>query len=163
MADRNEDWRGAVELVNRRRETAGLPVLVQSGLIEADGLLQPHDELFRQYCLLPVLGIYRVDRSLRDMAPLATTRLNRLDREMKERIRARGGAWLLVRGNPSTAEAAISRVLRDWETADEAVRCVERRAFGFVTAARIHVCRSEGVTWAGASRLRTGLGRGVRQ
>jgi hypothetical protein len=141
LADRHEDWRAAVELVNRRHAHDALPVMVRSGLIEADGLLRDHDEAFREYCLLPVLGLYRIDRPRADLAPLPTTRWRCLEDEIRERIWERGGAWLLAHGGSSTADAVISRVLHDLATAEVAVRCVERRPFGYVTVARIRVER----------------------
>jgi hypothetical protein len=151
LGDRKEDWRGAVELVNSRQEDSDLPVLVRSGLLEADGLTAPHDEQFRQYCLLPVLSIYRVDRSVQDLCPLPTRRLVGLEDRVRELIATRGGAWLLVQGDLRTADAVIQHVLRDLRTAGFSASLVERRMFGGrVTAARIGVARRDAVTMAGS-------------
>ena len=58
LGDRVQDWRAAAVLVARRACGTPALVFVRSGLIEADGLGIRDDPLLREYCLLPVRGIY---------------------------------------------------------------------------------------------------------
>ena len=97
--DRNDDWRGCVSWLNERLPQTQFPVLVFSGLIEADELRQPHDELLEDYCLAPVNSLYPLDVDRGDMFPLPLHEPGRLEQVAEMLIVHRGGAWLVARGN----------------------------------------------------------------
>jgi hypothetical protein len=61
IGDRRQDWRGAVSLLQQRVARQDVPVIVRSGLIEADRLHGESSPQLRQYCLLPVSSIYRLE------------------------------------------------------------------------------------------------------
>jgi hypothetical protein len=63
IGDRNQDWRSAVRVLNDKASDPKTPVFVRSGLIEADRLHDSSDRRLREYCLLPVLGVYRIRRN----------------------------------------------------------------------------------------------------
>jgi hypothetical protein len=107
----DEDWRRAVQTLRREAARRELPVLVYSGLIEADALRGadpvPHDPL-REYCLFPVRGIYSMPESPPPLVPLPTTQAGVLNqRQWRMVLRARG-VWLLIRGD----RMSIDRMLR---------------------------------------------------
>jgi hypothetical protein len=110
IADRRDDWRGAIAFFNELEGHDLHPILVRTGLIEADELTGPHSRELADYCLFPVTSIYPIDAERRRLNPLPRTRSGKLDIESIEQIRASGGAWLIVRGRPDTA-ARIEREL----------------------------------------------------
>ena len=97
-----EDWRGAVELVNR--ESSGRPVFVHSGLVEADALAdQGPDSDLHEYCLLPVKGLYQLQPADRLQYPLSYRRLV-LDAAQVRAVQESGGAWFLLRASGDHAQ-----------------------------------------------------------
>jgi hypothetical protein len=105
IADRNENWRSAVAWLNERLPTGGYPVLVYSGLIEANELSQPHDPLLDDYCLCPVKSLYSLDAAPSDMFPLTLHNPLPLPTTAEQLAMHRGGCWLVVRGNKQLAES----------------------------------------------------------
>jgi len=137
IAPRGEDWRGCVAWLDERLPEAGFPVLVYSGLIEADELRQPHDELLADYCLAPVTSLYPLDVDRGDMFPLALHEPGKLDQVAEMLMIHRGGAWLIVRGDkPAAARIAeeIMTSLRAASVAESSVkwRGKESQSFGRV-------------------------------
>jgi 4-amino-4-deoxy-L-arabinose transferase-like glycosyltransferase len=104
IADRNEDWRSCVEWLNERVPAAGYPVLVYSGLIEADELMKPHDPLLDNYCLCPVDSLYMLDVAPTDLFPLSMHNPDELPATAEQLAVHRGGCWLVVRGTKELAE-----------------------------------------------------------
>jgi len=111
IGDRAEDWRRAVAWLNEHLSQASYPVLVASGLIEADGLRQPHDPFLDDYCLLPATSLYplMVDRG--DLIPLPMREPGRLDQTTEIIVAHRGGAWLVVRGTRELGERIAARIV----------------------------------------------------
>jgi mannosyltransferase len=101
---RGEDWRGAVSWLNEQTPQTQFPVLVASGLIEADALRQPHDELLEDYCLLPVTSLYPLGVDRADMFPLPLHEPETLDQVVEMLVVHRGGVWLIVRGDRKRGE-----------------------------------------------------------
>jgi hypothetical protein len=104
IGDRNEDWRGAMQWLNERLPGQPYPVLVASGLIEADALRQPHDRLLEDYCLFPVTSLYPLAIDRINLIPLNFREPWRLDPDVRQIVGERGGAWLVVRGSQQSAE-----------------------------------------------------------
>ena len=102
LHDRNQDWRGAVQVVKSQDRSRGNPVLVRSGFIEADRLRLDSSDLLRRYCLAPVTSLYAIDESRRSIIPLPTTNPGRLDNDTVTLIRRSSGAWFVINGSART-------------------------------------------------------------
>jgi hypothetical protein len=134
---RPDDWRGCVAWLNDQLAVRALPILVSSGLIEADGLRQPHDELLEDYCLLPVTSLYPLDAPRDDMNPLPLHEPDKLAQVAEMLIVHRGGAWLVVRADRSAATriaAALTRRLERLNSpgANTTWRVMQSKSFGRV-------------------------------
>ena len=110
IAPRNEDWRSAIEHINQEAVYTDLPLLLRSGLIEADALDRNPSAELREYCLLPVSGLYRINNSQQEIFSLLTTRPGTLDSKIVSAVSKAGGALLLTKGGESTA-ATISELV----------------------------------------------------
>jgi mannosyltransferase len=136
IGDRREDWRGATSWLNARYRQDPLPVLVRSGLIEADGLRLPNsDPLLADYCLLPVTSLYRLDVPREDLIPLPIANVGQVADGDRSALEFRGGAWLIVRGSPER----LARVLDEFAqeglapaTSSHEDSSPSRRSFGNV-------------------------------
>jgi hypothetical protein len=130
LADRNEDWRGAVVYLNGQPDN--LPVIVHSGLIEARTYALSSDPLRQAYLLSPVLGIYRIDARRETLiSPPSQSVLPTYGETTKR------GAYLLLRTPPNRVAAAVERE-RKW-LADRGLSLIvrETRAFGHVTVVQL--------------------------
>ncbi len=132
LPGRNQDWRAAVAMVREQAGDRGWPILVRSGLIEADALPQSDDPRLREYCLLPVTGSYRLDCDPDTLIPLPTVGAGRLDARQIARVREAGGAWCLAAGTPSSVDQVQSRLIASLEGGTTRVTVRQRRAFGNV-------------------------------
>lgn len=139
LGDRNQDWRSAVALIEGRPQSRGWPVFVRSGLIEADRLRTSADPLLREYCLLPVRGIYRLTPPDRELIPLPTTRAGELSGAQRRRAVAAGGAWFLILGSPSDVQQIAVRLRRGWTAVGAQAEVQEAQAFGDVAVLRLSV------------------------
>ena len=138
VGDRNQDWRAAVQYV-RRETRPDVPVFVRSGLIEAERWYASSAALHREYCLLPVLGLYRLDQSPEALFPLPVRPAAFLSAAARQRIAACGQAWCILQGNePSVArfEQALRSV---WRQAGATPDSVERVSFGQVTVLHVTI------------------------
>ncbi|MCY2991078.1 MAG: glycosyltransferase family 39 protein [Planctomycetota bacterium] len=129
LGDRNQDWRAAVAALNFHLRPLQLPVFVRSGLIEADALGTRPEPWLREYCLLPVTGIYRVTGDSRDLTPLPTSRTGKLGEADRQRILAAGGAWFVVLGRPESVLRISQDLLSGWGRRRPEIR---RESFGDV-------------------------------
>jgi hypothetical protein len=142
---RRQDWRSAVATINAATRYARLPVLVRSGLIEADALRTSEDERLKQYCLLPVTGIYRVVRASEDLVPLPTSQAGQLRPEVRLQVAAAGGAWCLLVGTEHDVAGIERELLSGWDPPDLRPRIELREPFGDVTLLRLRIRpRSDG-------------------
>jgi mannosyltransferase len=107
---RQENWRAAVAWLNEQLPRQPYPVLVASGLIEADELRQPHNRLLDDYCLAPVTGLYRLQVERANLVPLTYHNPGKLLPPAAALVADRGGAWLVVRGNAKRAEQVAADV-----------------------------------------------------
>lgn len=132
IGDRNQDWRSAVRLLNARASNPETPVFVRSGLIEADALYDSSDRRLRDYCLLPVLGIYRIQRDAETVTPLPTSAPANLKDTDRKRIATVGEAWFLLSGTPAQVKEMEIQLCRRWEAFRARASVAEHHAFGNV-------------------------------
>lgn len=132
IGDRRQDWRAAVGLLRQRTAGQNIPVFVRSGLIEADRLRNEHSPHLRQYCLLPVLGIYRLDTSEQNLFPLPYRWRGEFHRPQIERIIREGQVWMLLAGTPRDIAMLRRRLARSPTIDGAPLRLVEHHAFGNV-------------------------------
>jgi len=130
IGDRNEDWRGAVNWLNEQLPQQPYPVLVASGLIEADALRGAHNELLEDYCLFPVTSLYPIAAKRDDLVPLPFRDSGRLERDARQLVAPRGGAWLVVRGSQRSAERLAAAMRESGIGGRESG--VEQKSFGNV-------------------------------
>lgn len=139
LGDRNQDWRGAVQHVRRDAEHASWPVLVRSGLLEADRLKEQDNAFLRSYCLSPVTSIYRLDDGRRELIPLPTVAAGELNDVSLATVFSSGGAWFLINGSRrsrvQTERDAVRAITAQGWRADVA----ERRDFGDLWIVRVAV------------------------
>ena len=114
-------------------------MFVRSGLIEADELYNSSDRRLREYCLLPVLGVYRIQRRPETLTPLPTTTAGILNDEDRKRIANAGEAWFLVSGTPGQVGEIRARLCRRWEAHRVEVTAVQHHSFGNVGALHLTV------------------------
>jgi hypothetical protein len=115
IGDRNQDWRSAVRALNDKASNLEIPMFVRSGLIEADELHDSSDRRLREYCLLPVLGVYPIQRDPQSLTPLPTTTAGILSDEDRRRIATAGEAWFLLSGTPGQVRGIVPQLCRRWE------------------------------------------------
>jgi len=101
--DRQQDWRGAVAWLNAVREDS-TPVLVQSGLIEADRLHTDSNQALIEYCVLPVTGLYSI-RQPGVIYPLSTSRSGRLSSPAVWLLAQHQGGWFVINSRPAMHES----------------------------------------------------------
>jgi len=135
IADRGEDWRGAVAWLNAVRDDAS-PVLVRSGLIEADQLGEDPSERLREFCVLPVTGLYRI-QSPAAIYPLPTSHSGRLSREAIELLEQARGGWLVINLRPAARES-LRRELRASIPGDR-LRFGREKSFGNVAVWQVEI------------------------
>ena len=141
LGDRCQDWRSAVAAIHAAQEGRPLPVLVRSGLIEADQLRKAPSESLREYCLLPVSGIYRIEPPHGELIPLPTTGAGRLGSPERQCVREAGGAWFLL----LAAEDDVARIERDllggWGATPGRPQIEVRESYGDVRLLRLGFVR----------------------
>jgi len=139
---RNENWREAVQLVNHSRHNRKQPVLLYSGLIEADALLHDADNhALHAYTLFPLNGIYRLQHK-HAVQSLATSKMGELPRNALRQLAAAGGCWLIVRGPPVTGDQVTGGVMAYLGGAAK-WRIASRNYVGGVTVVRLEIIRKQ--------------------
>lgn len=134
-----QDWRSAVRTLRERVGNPRTPVFVRSGLIEADRLDSGADARLREYCLLPVLGIYRTAQERDSLVPLPTTHTTDLSPADRSRMAAAGEAWFLLLGAPADVAVMSHALLSGWEGTGVQPRLTEQRACGAVAVLRLEL------------------------
>jgi hypothetical protein len=138
VGDRNQDWRSAVTYVNGHADD-GTPVFVRSGLIEAEHWYASEDPLRREFCLLPVRGLYRLERPLDQLFPLPVRPAAVLSAAACRRVLAFRNAWCLVQGSEASLARFEASLPPAWQRAGVPVISLQRRAFGNVSVFQVHV------------------------
>ena len=115
----NEDWRTAIAWLNSQRTDPDVPVLVYAGLIEVDQFMQhsPMSQIKREYCVLPLLGRYRVEGGL---FPISSRAEHWWTPAVSQKIRDSQEVWFVIRGSSERAEQIRETVsaldeLRDFQ------------------------------------------------
>jgi mannosyltransferase len=144
IAARGEDWRGCITWLNEEAQQSQFPVLVWSGLIEADALRQPHDELFVEYSLFPVNSMYPLDAEPADVFPLPLKQPGRLEQVVEMLMVHRGSAWLVVRGDRQTGKSIAESIIANLDKSSIQVgggkwQILNQESFGSVQAIRLAV------------------------
>lgn len=140
LAHSSEDWKSAVNLINA--DSAEIPIVLYSGLVEATAWHDESDAGKRGYCELPVRGLYAVSDdqpviSLPARSPLM------LDEQKINRLRQcarQSGLWLLMRGNKDLALHVENEVLT---TLGPEARVATSEEFGSGSVHRVHLRRIE--------------------
>ncbi len=135
IADRGQDWRGAVAWLNTVRDDSA-PVLVRSGLIEADRLRPDSSERLREYCNLPVTGLYVLDRP-GVIFPLPTSNTGQLSSAAIALLEDAHGGWLVINARPA-AHKNLRRELRDSFPGGR-LRFVREKSFGNVAVWQVEI------------------------
>jgi hypothetical protein len=136
---RYEDWRSAAAWLDEQRSGQGGPVLLYSGLIEAQLLRAPHDPFLEDYCLFPLTSLYPIAAARSDLVPLPLDDPGRLDPSLRARVIQRGVAWLVVRASPDISERIAKQLLSDLHKhdPDHQWQTTASRAFGDLVVFRI--------------------------
>ena len=112
-----EDWRMPVSIINTSADS--VPVILYSGLIEADRWHDSGDEAKRTYCEFPLRAMYPLS-SKRAVIALPTSESIALN--VAKRQLLSGTAWLLVRGDVQTVARIQSRLQmilgNEWQVAE---------------------------------------------
>ena len=149
ISARGEGWRECMAWLNDQTQQTQFPVLVWSGLIEADALRQPHDELLVEYCLFPVNSLYPLDVEPADVFPLPLKQPGRLEQVVEMLMVHRGGAWLIVRGDRSTGQSIAQSMVANMDKSSIQVgggkwQILNQESFGNVQAIRLAAGLPEG-------------------
>ena len=132
IRDRAENWRAAVRYVNANEWAPNSPVFVRSGLLEADRLATDESNLLREYCVLPVTSIYRIDRPAGEIRPLTTRTAGQLTNAGVKRIQETKEAWFIINGDSATVGRCRDRVVTSIASASHVGVVLESRQFGNV-------------------------------
>lgn len=143
IARSRQDWRSAIAEVQRDRATAAWPVLMRSGLIEADQLHESRDAELRAYCLLPVASIYRLDAGERELIPLPFSHPFQLPRDDAKKLLAHDGFWLIAAGNQPTKDAALKSLRRSLRNQHRSFIIERAENFGGVWAVKVTYANDE--------------------
>ena len=99
------NWRDAIAQV-REQAAPGDSVLIDSGLVENAWLAADSPPLLRSYLLAPVGGLYPLDPSRLQVAPVSHD-LAWLDPEVRSALAAGGRGWLIAPSGHATLHAAL--------------------------------------------------------
>jgi hypothetical protein len=143
IGDRSQDWRSAVAWINRQLATPNTLIFVRSGLVEAEQLRRSDDEQLREYCLLPVRGIYRLPSDDQALIPLPTFHSGKLSDASRERLLASGTAWFLLAGSPEGVAAIERELLSRLASSGTRATIDQRKSFGGVSALHLILASSD--------------------
>ncbi|MEM7314897.1 MAG: hypothetical protein AAF497_17265, partial [Planctomycetota bacterium] len=112
----NEDWRGAIERLSQEQPQL---LVVDSRLIECDRLSADSSAAFREYCTLPVRGLYQ----LADESECKIVAIRRTDPsgDLAELLKSHQGierAWIITRGRQDWAELLGNQGIRSRQVAE---------------------------------------------
>lgn len=115
LAHRREDWRAAVAWLNAQYAGHPRPVLLSSGLIEADVLRETPSPREVAYCRFPLRSLYPLAADDAQVIPLPRRRprQNYLLPPVRERLHEEGGCWVVVRGSPERARWVAVRLIAE--------------------------------------------------
>ncbi len=143
IGDRNQNWRSAIQVLNDKATNPKTPIFVRSGLIEADQFHNSSDHRLREYCLLPALGIYRIEREAETLTPLPTSTTANLSDENRKAVADAGEAWFLLSGTPRQVNRMKIPLRRRWEPYRVRATVAEHHSFGNVAVVHLIVTPRE--------------------
>ena len=139
LAERNQDWRGAVAYLNQEaRKTTFSPqnVLIGSGLIEAAALPSGGQQLI-DYCLLPVTGPYPLNSSYL-LDALSNQPGQPLSAQQVQAILPKRSYWALLNARTTSVRKRIDQWQIQWKRQGWRI-VTERKRFGALTLLRIEL------------------------
>ena len=107
---RVENWQAPIDLIKAHQSKARHPVFLFSNLIEDVDSIQNQDARFQRYLLFPIRGLYEVENSNRELIARPTLPVNHFAETDIEKIKQRGGAWVLVRGDPQILDEVANEL-----------------------------------------------------
>ncbi|MCI0357237.1 MAG: glycosyltransferase family 39 protein [Planctomycetaceae bacterium] len=110
IADRHADWRSAIAHFNQQPDRDRYPLLLATQLIESDALRSQPNAALTTYCLSPVHSLYPIDADPSLTFPLPRTNPGQLTPHVRDVVRSRGGAWLIVAGRADAADDAARHI-----------------------------------------------------
>jgi hypothetical protein len=111
---RGENWRALVQQLQKRSAALPrMPILIRTGLIEADRLNPQSSLLFRAYCRLPLLGLYAPQGWPVPVVPLRGMAPYLVDESVVSRLAAAPGVWLVVRAPERRARQVAADIARE--------------------------------------------------
>jgi hypothetical protein len=115
IAHRREDWRSAVAWLQAEYAARPGPVLLHSGIIEADILREGPTPREVAYCRFPLRGLYWLDVPDEELFPLPRRRPRHdyLLPQVRKRLAEAEGCWLVVRGPPERARWIAVRLIAE--------------------------------------------------
>jgi hypothetical protein len=115
IAHRREDWRSAVAWLQSQYAAHPGPVLLHSGIIEADVLREGPTPRELAYCRFPLRGLYRLEVPDEELIPLPRRRprQDHLLPPVRRRLAEADGCWLVVRGPPERARWIAVRLIAE--------------------------------------------------
>ncbi len=137
---RHENWRDAVATLNADDQYRRQPVFVRSGLVESDALHDGEEASrgrLREYFLLPVRSIYKLDDGNREIIPLPASHAGQLTRDQWQRIDGKGGAWFLIKGDKPTVDRILGQLRATARANGMEFPVAARHNFGMVTLLHI--------------------------
>jgi hypothetical protein len=135
LADRRQDWRSAVEFVNRQADSSHGVCYVRGGFVEAERLRAAREPMLDEYCLAPVNNIYK----LRVQAiPIAFPRDITLDPDWL-RADARIEKWFIINSRAETRQQFISSMEQQARQLRVQTPFVALETFGDLLVGRLNV------------------------
>lgn len=127
---RREDWRGLMAALNMRTQP-DQPLLVRSGLIEAERLGAAPDAETRSFCLYMLRGLYPLGRPPELIEPIAGEPPFGTQEALHAALLEQQGAWLLWRGDSRRRPGLVKALLQQLEHGTgHRLRIEQSEAFG---------------------------------
>jgi hypothetical protein len=138
---RSEDWRSAVAYLNEQPDAD--PILLRSGLIEADALRTTNDNQLVKYCCLPLTSLYPLKRPAHPIHPLTMTQAGNLPASLLGKLApARGESrkiWLVVRGDEDRAAEVLTEIEQSFSPDGIQIKLANHQSFGRVQVQRLEL------------------------
>lgn len=107
FAHSGESWRDAVDIINQ--SDTEIPLILYSGLIEADAWHDSPDDELRAYCEFPVRGLYPIAT---DRKVIALAKNKPTITDVESQAISPQGAWLLIRATDKPAAKIHKEITR---------------------------------------------------
>jgi len=141
---RSEDWKSAVRFLNTQSDHH--PILLRSGLIEADALRNSSDERLAEYCCFPLASLYELNRSASEIHPLTMTNSGALTEPIREVLQSPAGEkrtiWLVARGDAKRADQIVRELQQTFARHATQVGVANHHSFGRVQVRKLKLSTS---------------------